>query len=380
MAGTGFLSGMLRPGARPAVEAAVRIQGLDYSFGEADSSKQVLYDIELTLAPGEIVIMTGPSGSGKTTLLTLIGALRAMQKGSLEVLGRQLYGLSDNALILLRRQIGFIFQAHNLFDSLSAAQNVKTALRLKALNGREMHDLATDMLRQVGLDHRINYRPHALSGGQRQRVAIARALVNRPKLVLADEPTAALDRDSGRQVVTLLQNLAKENGSTIMIVTHDNRILDVADRIVNMVDGRIVSNVQVAESVVICEFLRKCPAFLTLTSDALIEVADRMFMERHPAGGVIIRQGDVGDKFYLIREGSVDVYIGNGIESRLARTMREGEFFGEIALLTDQPRTATVIAKENALLYALSKADFKATLDTSSSFAEQLRKGFFLRQ
>jgi putative ABC transport system ATP-binding protein len=380
MAGTGFLSGMLRPGAPPAAKAVVRIQGLNYSFGEADSSKQVLFDVELELAPGEIVIMTGPSGSGKTTLLTLIGGLRSMQQGSLEVLGRQLNGLSDGELIPLRRQIGFIFQAHNLFNSLSAVQNVKTAMRLNAMNGRKMHAQAADMLRQVGLDHRIDYRPHALSGGQRQRVAIARALVNRPKLILADEPTAALDRESGRRVVSLLQTLAKENGSTIMIVTHDNRILDAADRIVNMVDGQIVSNVLVAESVVICEFLRKCPAFLAFSPDALIEMADRMFMERHHAGGVIIRQGTEGDKFYLIREGSVDVYVGDGIESRLARTMREGEFFGEIALLTDQPRTATVIAREDVTLYVLNKADFKATLDFSSSFADQLRKGFFQRQ
>src|SRR5262245_16434945 len=380
MAGTGFLSGLLRPGAPARARAVVRIHGLNHSFGEGDSSKQVLFDIELELAAGEIVIMTGPSGSGKTTLLTLIGALRTVQEGSLEVMGRQLYGLSDSALIQLRRQIGFIFQGHNLFSSLSALQNVKTALQLNRVNTRKMNDLAAEILGQVGLDHRIDYRPGALSGGQRQRVAIARALVNRPKLILADEPTAALDRESGRQVVSLLQNLAKENGSTIMIVTHDNRILGAADRIVNMVDGQIVSNVLVAECLVICEFLRKCPSFSALTPDVITEIADKMFMERHPAGSVIIRQGTEGDKFYLIREGSVDVYIGDGIESRLVRTMGEGEFFGEIALLTDQPRTATVIAKEAVTLYALSKADFKATVEASSNFGDQLRKDFFLRQ
>lgn len=377
MAGTGFLSGILRPGAPP---SAVRIRHLNHSFGMGDSSKPVLFDIELQLAPGEIVIMTGPSGSGKTTLLTLIGALRTLQEGSLEVLGSQLYGQSDSALIALRRQIGFIFQGHNLFRSLSALQNVKTALQLNAMNGRKMDDLAAEMLREVGLGHRIDYRPDALSGGQRQRVAIARALVNRPRLILADEPTAALDRESGRQVVSLLQNLAEEQGSTILIVTHDNRILDAADRIVNMVDGQIASNVLVAESLIICEFLKKCPSFSSLAPDALTDIADKMFMERHPAGGVIIRQGEVGDKFYLIREGSVDVYIGDEIESRHVRELGEGEFFGEIALLTDQPRTATVIAKENVTLYTLSKADFKATFEASSSFGEQLRKVFFLRQ
>jgi putative ABC transport system ATP-binding protein len=358
----------------------VRINNLSYSFGAGDSSKQVLFDINLELMPGEIVIMTGPSGSGKTTLLTLIGGLRRVQEGSLEVLGEQLSGLGDRELIPIRRQIGFIFQGHNLFRSLSASQNVKTALHLSPQDGRSTDDLAAEMLRQVRLEHRIHYRPNALSVGQKQRVAIARALINRPKLVLADEPTAALDRDSGRQVVGLLQTLAKEEGSTIMIVTHDNRILDVADRIVNMVDGQIASNVLVAESVAICEFLSKCPTFSMLTPAQLTELADKMVPERHKVGEAVIRQGDEGDKFYLIREGSVDVFIDDDTGRRFVRTMIEGEFFGEIALLTDQLRTATVIARDDIMLYALSKADFKAAIDASASFAEQLRRVFFQRQ
>lgn len=248
------------------------------------------------------------------------------------------------------------------------------------MSQRKMNDLAVEALSEVGLGRRLNHRPDQLSGGQKQRVAVARALANRPKLVLADEPTAALDRDSGRQVVNLLQRLAKENGSSIVIVTHDNRILDVADRIVNMVDGHIVSNVVVAESVVICEFLRRCPSFSTLTPSQLTELADRMFLERYSAGTTIIRQGDEGDKFYLIRDGSVEVFIEEGGLSRLVRVMRAGEFFGEIALLTDQPRTATVVAREDTILYALSKADFKATIEASASFAEQLRKVLFQRQ
>src|SRR5205814_7368580 len=139
-----------------------------------------------------------------------------------------------------------------------------TALQLKGLSKKEMNDRAMEMLTELGLGHRIHYKPDALSGGQRQRVAIARALVNRPKLILADEPTAALDRDSGRQVVSLLQQLSKQEGCSIIIVTHDNRILDVADRIINMVDGHIISDVLVKESVIICEFLMKCPVFFGL--------------------------------------------------------------------------------------------------------------------
>src|SRR5207253_1055070 len=147
--------------------------------------------------------------------------------------------------------------------------------------------------------------PHALSGGQRQRVAAARALVNRPGLVLADEPTAALDKDAGRDVVDLLRSLASEEGTAILIVTHDNRILDVADRIVNMVDGRIVSDVAVESSVMICEFLSKCSVFAGLTPATLSGIAGTMRRETCPAGTVVLRQGDEGTKFYLIAAGSV---------------------------------------------------------------------------
>jgi putative ABC transport system ATP-binding protein len=204
-------------------DMAVQIRDLNYYFGQGDLRKQVLYDINLDLMKGQIVIMTGPSGSGKTTLLTLIGALRFLQEGSLNVLNQEIVGLSKSALVEVRRNIGFIFQAHNLFESLTASQNV-------------------EMVSQLGLAERVDYKPKALSGGQKQRVAIARAMVNQPSLILADEPTAALDRESGRHVVTLMQKLAKEQGCTILMVTHDNRILDVADRIVNLVDGRLESD------------------------------------------------------------------------------------------------------------------------------------------
>ncbi len=217
---------------------SVQIRQLNYFFGQADLRKQVLFDINLDLPKGQIVIMTGPSGSGKTTLLTLIGALRTVQSGSLKVLNHELVGMRKADLVEVRRNIGFIFQAHNLFESLTASQNVEMAIELLNEWGNK-RSKAVDVLTQLGLADRVDYKPAALSGGQKQRVAIARALVNHPALILADEPTAALDKKSGREVVTLMQKLAQQEGRTILMVTHDNRILDVADRIITLVDGRL---------------------------------------------------------------------------------------------------------------------------------------------
>ena len=177
---------------------AVEVHGLEHYFSRGEGIKPVLSDINLALMPGEIAIITGPSGSGKTTLLTLIGALRSVQKGSVQVSGRELKGLEQNGLVHVRREIGFIFQAHNLFDALTARQNVRIALEIDDYSATEMDAMVTEILIHVGLGHRLDYKPEKLSGGERQRVAVARALVNRPKLVLADEPTAALDEEAGR--------------------------------------------------------------------------------------------------------------------------------------------------------------------------------------
>jgi len=359
---------------------AICIRDLQFHFGEGDLKKQVLFDNQLTIMEGEIVIMTGPSGSGKTTLLTLIGTLRTLREGSLQVLNKELCGASPDRLVEIRRDLGFIFQAHNLFESLTAFQNVRMAMELFGLSPAEMKARATETLTHLGLGHRIHYKPASLSGGQKQRVAIARGLVHRPKIILADEPTAALDEKSGREVVTLFQKLARDEGCTVLMVTHDNRILDVADRIVNMVDGRIKSDVLVSESAVVCEFLSNCPVFAHLTPRTLTEVADKMSPERHAAGKAIIRQGDPGDKFYLIREGDVEVTIREGDSSRLAATLTEGDFFGEAALMTGEPRNATVTAKTDTVVYALGKEDFQAVLAGSASFSEELRKALFERQ
>lgn len=221
----------------------ISIQNLNHYFGKGQLRKQALFDINLEINAGEIIIMTGPSGSGKTTLLTLVGGLRSAQEGSLQVLGKELCGAKEKQLTEVRRNNGYIFQAHNLHGSLTALQNVRMGLEVqRTIPPAEMITRSQEMLEAVGLGNRVNYYPDDLSGGQKQRVAIARALVSKPKIVLADEPTAALDKKSGRDVVELMQKLAKEQGCTILLVTHDNRILDIADRIIYMEDGHLMSD------------------------------------------------------------------------------------------------------------------------------------------
>ncbi|WP_353259309.1 DevA family ABC transporter ATP-binding protein [Prochlorothrix hollandica] len=221
--------------------ATIAVQQVNHYFGKGDLRKQVLFDLNLRLDKGEVVIMTGPSGSGKTTLLTLIGGLRSLQSGSLRFLGQELLDANGAQLRWVRRQVGYIFQAHNLHNSLTALQNVVMGLEVQGgLPVAVMAERAQQALADVGLGDRGQSYPSQLSGGQKQRVAIARALVSHPALVLADEPTAALDSKSGREVVTIMQTLAREQGCTILLVTHDNRILDVADRIVSMEDGRFL--------------------------------------------------------------------------------------------------------------------------------------------
>ena len=192
----------------------VCVKGVSYSFGSGESRKQVLYDTQLDVFPGEIAILTGPSGSGKTTLLTLIGALRVVQQGSIMVMGQELGDRPAAELVAIRRRIGFIFQAHNLFEALTASLNVQVALKFTDLRQEERARKAADILAQLGLEHRIHYKPRALSGGQQQRIAIARALVARPPLILADEPTAALDQDSAREVIRLLRALTRDERSS----------------------------------------------------------------------------------------------------------------------------------------------------------------------
>ena len=222
---------------------AVAIEHLSHTFGRGEMQRQVLQNISLQVSKGEVVFLTGPSGCGKTTLLTLIGALRTVQNGNVEVLGERLDGAGRRRRQQVRRQIGMIFQGHNLLRCLTAEQNVLMgADLLPGLSYGQRRGQAREWLRAVGLGDQLSKVPHDLSGGQKQRVAIARALAARPRLLLADEPTAALDGRTGREIVELLQRLAREQGCGVLMVTHDPRILDLADRLLAMEDGRLIEN------------------------------------------------------------------------------------------------------------------------------------------
>lgn len=357
-------------------DLSIAARGVQHFYGEGEARKQVLFDNELEIRAGEIVIMTGPSGSGKTTLLTLIGTLRRVQTGSLQVLGVELNGLANEQVVELRKRIGFIFQAHNLFESLTAVQNVRMATELQGLGPAESTPRIEETLRRLGLGHRLNYKPKSLSGGQKQRVAIARGIIHQPRLILADEPTAALDAESGREVVTIFKELAEQAGCTIIIVTHDNRILDVADRIVNMVDGRIKSNVLVQKSAILCQILQEYPLFAELSPNVLAQVADKMTLRRFPAGSEIVRQGELGDEFYVIAQGEVTVVSNQKTLTQLG----PGAFFGEVSLITDQPRNATVRAVQEVACFILAKQAFQEVMNASESFEQQLRRALFERQ
>lgn len=222
-------------------ETVVEVRGLNHWFGSGDMKKQALFDVNLTLRRGSFTVLMGPSGSGKTTVLTLVGCLRAVQDGSLHLLGQELNGATEAQLVLLRRRLGFIFQAHNLHESLTATQNVMMGLQVHGgVADQTAEQAAIHALGLVGLSDRTSYLPGNLSGGQKQRVAVARALVSSPALVLADEPTAALDKGSAAEVVDLLKRMGEARGTTTLLVTHDNRILDRADRILTLEDGRII--------------------------------------------------------------------------------------------------------------------------------------------
>ncbi|MEL6598430.1 MAG: ATP-binding cassette domain-containing protein [Pseudomonadota bacterium] len=215
--------------------------GLNHWFGSGDARKQAIWDVSLTIARGSLTILMGPSGSGKTTLLTLMGCLREVQDGSVLLLGDELNGASERRSVALRRRLGFIFQAHNLHESLTATDNVLMGLEVHGRgNPARQREAARHALSLLGLSDRLDYLPANLSGGQKQRVAIARALAANPEIVFADEPTAALDKDSGRVVVETLKALGARRGTTTVMVTHDNRILELADRIITLEDGRVV--------------------------------------------------------------------------------------------------------------------------------------------
>jgi len=357
-------------------EPVLRVEGLNHYYGEGEARNQVLFNNNIEVPAGQLVVMTGPSGAGKTTLLGLIGALRSVREGTIEVLGRDLSRLGAGDLVEVRRDIGFIFQMHNLFDALSAFENVKMAAQLGDAPKAELWRRGTGILQRLGLGHRIGYKPSFLSGGERQRVAIGRALVNRPRLVLADEPTAALDRESTMNVIRLLKQTAVEDGAAVMMVTHDHRIIDAADRLVHMVDGRIMSDVVLHDALRICEFLRPIELFKTLTPRQLTDVAEKMSKRHYDAGETIIRKGDLGTEFFLVSDGEVEVIRADQEVARLAA----GNFFGEVALISGEPRNATVVARTPVDTFVLGKSEFEAALASSQSFRDQLYGIYFTRQ
>jgi putative ABC transport system ATP-binding protein len=229
-------------------EPVVVVHSLNHHLGTGNLRRQILFDVSAEIAPGELVTVMGPSGSGKTTLLTLIGALRTVTDGSVRVLGIELRDASPDQVTRIRQRLGFVFQHHHLLESLTACQNVEMGLGASGLSRAERRRRALAMLETVGLrDHAQSY-PNQMSGGQCQRVAVCRALVRDPELVLADEPTASLDKQSGREIVELLRRLARERGCSVIMVTHDPRILDVADRLMYLEDGRLCSFSSIASA------------------------------------------------------------------------------------------------------------------------------------
>ena len=356
----------------------IEIEGLNHYFGSGDARTQALFENRLKVGRGEIVIMTGPSGSGKTTLLTLIGTLRTVQEGSLKVLGEELNGMSVRGINELRKQIGFIFQAHNLFGSLTAYQNVKMATELVGLKTQTVKPRIESLLTRLGLGERIYYKPKSLSGGQKQRVAIARGLIHEPRIILADEPTAALDEKSGREAVTLFREMADRDGCTVLIVTHDNRILDVADRIINMVAGHIKNDSHVQTTEKICEFLRNTDFFKDLTPRTLADVANQFETREFVAGENVVIEGEEGQEFFMIESGRV-VVTTRAAGSEPVNQMGAGGYFGEVALLKNQPRNATVTATEHTVCYVLDRDEFNAAVEASDSFDSEIRKALFAR-
>lgn len=356
-------------------EPVVRVEGLNHYYGEGEARNQVLFNNHIEIPAGQLVVMTGPSGAGKTTLLGLIGALRSVHEGRLEVLGRDLSRLGSGDLVEVRRDLGFIFQMHNLFEALSAYENVKMAAQLGDGSTTELRRRGTGILQRLGLGHRIGYKPRFLSGGERQRVAIGRALVNRPQLILADEPTAALDRDATMNVIRLLKQTTVEDGAAVLMVTHDHRVIDSADRLVHMVDGRIMSDVVLHDALRICEFLRPIELFKTLTPRQLTDVAEKMSKRHYAAGETIIRKGDPGEEFFLVSDGEVEISRAD----REVASLGPGNFFGEVALISGEPRNATVVAQKAVDVYVLGKTDFQTALAASQSFRDQLYRTYFLR-
>ncbi len=224
-------------------DAIVSCRGVSKIFGSGELAVHALREVDLDILPGDFATLAGPSGSGKTTLLNMIGALDTPSSGHVVIDGQDLGSLSKAQLSDLRlNKVGFVFQAYNLIPVLSARENIEFVLELHGLERDERRQRATDILREVGLEGMEDRRPAQLSGGQQQRVAVARALVSRPRIVLADEPTANLDSKTTGELVQLMYRLNREMGTTFVIGTHDPRVMEHSKRHIELLDGRIASD------------------------------------------------------------------------------------------------------------------------------------------
>jgi len=233
------------------MDAIIQIRDLIKRYGSGAGEVRALERIDLDVWPGEVLVLMGPSGSGKTTLISIMGCILRATSGSVKVSGREIVGLPESDLPRVRLQhFGFVFQGFNLFPALTARENVEIALDLKRLPRQHARLRAQTLLAHVGLGEKAQRHPADLSGGEKQRVAIARALAGDPPVVLADEPTAALDSTSGKTVMNILSGLAHERGRAVVIVTHDPRVLAYADRVVRIADGRIASEAEDATEMV----------------------------------------------------------------------------------------------------------------------------------
>ena len=227
----------------------IKIRNLSKTYGEGLTAVHALRHVDLTVESGETVMLRGPSGSGKTTLLSVMGCILSPTSGSVQVDGVEISGLAPNRLPAIRlKTFGFVFQGFNLFPALTAVENVEVTLQLRGTRGKAARARATELLETVGLGHRLSSKPAELSGGEQQRVAIARALAGNPRVILADEPTGALDSTTGRQVIDLLAGLALQ-GRAVVIVSHDPRVAEHCDRVISIEDGRVKSEPQPEEAV-----------------------------------------------------------------------------------------------------------------------------------
>ncbi len=216
-------------------------------YGSSATEVTAVRDVSLTVSPGEVVLIMGPSGSGKTTLLSMLGALLKPTEGAIQLNGTTISALAENRLPDIRlKQFGFIFQDFNLLSALTALENVAIVAELAGVRSGEARRKAASLLTELGLGERLNFLPEKLSGGEKQRIAIARALINDPTLILADEPTANLDSKIGHEIMRLLRNIAKEQGRSVVIVSHDQRIKDIADRVLWLEDGEFKETVTMA--------------------------------------------------------------------------------------------------------------------------------------